>query len=580
MKKISVTLMVAALLFADTVFAQSIPDGVRDLYAQRYKGAKAIFENALASNPNNIEATYWLGQTYIEMDDIAGAKAVYEKALLASANAPLLLVGMGQVELKQNKIGEARQRFEAAITMTRSKKGDDPVILNAIGRAITNSYNTKDKTGGDINYAVEKLEAAALRDPKNAEIFLNLGNAIRKAKPGEGGGPAFQNYQKAVDANPNFPVPYFRMAQLFNTQRNWDLYEKYLNDALAKDPKFAPAYYDLYYYKLSRLDFAAAQDLATKFIANSDPDPQADHFKAQTSWAEKKYDDAINISKAIITRAGAQTKSRTYILIADSYLSKGDTLAARSYIDEFFARAKPDEITPIHYRIKADIYSAVPGQDDLVYSAYMDAVKSDTTVDGKVDLLKQAAALFRKKGLREKEADIMTTLIQTKSKPVINDYFDATRGYYFGLNYNKSLEMATKMKELYPNEIYGYEWTFNNQKVLDSNFTENKLIPAATEYFQFAEKDTAKYKRQYLAAAGFLLGYYANTAKDGVKALEYLDKMLLLDPTNESLLKIRPQVEKSAKQPAPKSSSTNGNGPAKTNPNGAVPKLEKDKNFG
>ena len=89
---------------------------------------------------------------------------------------------MGQVELNEKKVSEARQRFEAAITMTRGKKGDDPVILNAVGRAITNTYNTKDKTGGDINYAVEKLTAASLRDPKNADIFVNLGNAISQSK--------------------------------------------------------------------------------------------------------------------------------------------------------------------------------------------------------------------------------------------------------------------------------------------------------------------------------------------------------------------------------------------------------------
>jgi tetratricopeptide (TPR) repeat protein len=557
MKKISITLMVAGLLLVHALHAQSLQEGVNDIYAERYKSAKATFEKLIAANPNNIDATYWLGQTYIAMGDIAGAKGVYDKALLASANAPLVIVGMGHVELNEKKVSEARQRFEAAITMTRGKKGDDPVILNAVGRAITNTYNTKDKTGGDINYAVEKLTAAALRDPKNADIFLNLGNAIRKAKPGEGGGEAFTNYQKAAEANPNFPVPYYRMAQLFNTQRNWDLYEKYLNDAISKDPRFAPAYYELYYYKLSRLDFTAAQDMATKYIANSDPDPQADHFKAQTYWAEKKYDDAINISKAIITKAGAQTKARTYILLADSYLSKGDTVGARPYIDEFFTRAKPEEITPIHYRIKADIYSAVPGQDELVFNAYLDAVKADTTIEGKVELIKQGAALFRKKALREKEGDLIAMLVQTRPKLSINDLFDATRAYYFALAYPKSLEMASKMKESFPNEVYGYEWRFNNLKILDSSYTENKLIPAATEYFEFSQKDTAKYKKQYLAVAGFLLGYYANDAKDGAKALEYLNKMLLLDPTNESLLQIKPKLEKSAKQPGQKSSSSN-----------------------
>jgi len=557
MKKISITLMVAGLLVVHAIHGQSIQDGVNDIYAERYKSAKATFEKLIASNPNNIDAIYWLGQTYIGMGDIAGAKIVYDKALLASANAPLVIVGMGQVELNEKKISEARQRFEAAITMTRGKKGDDPVILNAVGRAITNTYNAKEKTGGDIDYAVQKLEAAAVRDPKNADIFLNLGNALRKARPGEGGGPAFTNYQKASDANPNFPVPYYRMAQLFITQRNWDLYEKYLNEAISKDPRFAPAYYDLYYYKLSRKDFAAAQDMATKYIANSDPDPQAEHFRAQTYWAEKKYDDAINISKAVMTKAGAQTKARTYILLADSYLSKGDTVSGRPYIDEFFARAKSEEITPIHYRIKADIYSAVPGQDELVYNAYLDAVKADTTTDGKIELIKQGAALFKKKGVREKEGDMLAMLVQTRPKLSINDLFDATRAYYFALAYPKSLEMASKMKENFPNEVYGYEWVFNNFKILDSSYTENKLIPAATDYFEFSQKDTAKYKKQYLASAGFLLGYYANEAKDGAKALEYLNKMLLLDPANESLLKIKPQLEKSVKQSSPKSSSSN-----------------------
>src|SRR5262249_25230256 len=151
----------------------------------------------------NIDATYWLGQDLIASGDVQSAREVYSKALMASANAPLLIVGMGNVELIENKANEANQRFEAAITMTHSKKGDDPVILNAIGRAITNVYTDKEKKG-NINYAIEKLEAAAQRDPSNAEIFLNLGNAYRKGKPGEGGGKAFENYKKANVANPNF----------------------------------------------------------------------------------------------------------------------------------------------------------------------------------------------------------------------------------------------------------------------------------------------------------------------------------------------------------------------------------------
>src|ERR1700704_3989960 len=122
MKKLSVTFLAAALLMITGIQAQTLAEGINDLYAERTKSAKAVFEKLLAANPNNIDATYWLGQTYIAMKDIAGARNIYSKALMASANAPLLIVGMGHVELNEKKTSEATQRFEAAITMTRGKK--------------------------------------------------------------------------------------------------------------------------------------------------------------------------------------------------------------------------------------------------------------------------------------------------------------------------------------------------------------------------------------------------------------------------------------------------------------------------
>ena len=76
MKKISITFLVTSLLLVGAVKAQSLQDGVNDLYAERYKSAKATFEKLLASNPNNIDATYWLGQTLMEMDDVPGAKSI------------------------------------------------------------------------------------------------------------------------------------------------------------------------------------------------------------------------------------------------------------------------------------------------------------------------------------------------------------------------------------------------------------------------------------------------------------------------------------------------------------------------
>jgi len=562
MKKISITFIVTGLLFVSAIQAQSIQDGVKDLYAERYKSAKATFEKLLASNPNNIDATYWLGQTHIAMEDTAGAKKVYEKALLASANAPLVIVGMGQVELMENKVSEARQRFETAITMTKGKKGNDPVILNAVGHAITEVYNDKKKIG-DINYAIQKLEEASKEKIKNgsllADIYLNLGDAYRKAKPGESGGLAYQNYQKSIDADPGFAVPYHRMAHLFNTQRNWDLYEKYLNDAVAKDQRFAPAYYDLYYFRLlNKQDFNGAEQYAKKFVENTDPDPQNDYLRCQTLWAKKDFDGSIACAKNIVSQAGTNVKARVYKLIADSYLQKKDTAAAKEFVDQYFAKAKPEELTAIDYQMKASVYSIIPGQEEVVFNSYMEGLKADTVLENKVELLKKGAEFFKNKGQREKEGDLLAALVQLKPKPTINEMFDVGRAYYFGGAHIKSYDAFTKFAEKYPDEVFGWEWKLNNAKIIDSTKQDSIAVPDALKLLQFSEKDTAKFKKQYISAASFLALYYANKANDKTKAIEYLKKWQIMDPVNKDAIQKNIDIlsKSGASGSQPKSSNT------------------------
>ena len=231
MKK-TVMIVAAGLFLATGLKAQTMQEGINHLYADRFKSAVGVFEKLLAANPNNIEASYWLGQTYLDMDQNDKARQLYDKALATSANAPLLLVGRGHVDLHDKKLNEAKQRFETALTMSRGKKGDDPVILTAIGRA---NVDAKD---GDLPYAIQKLEAAVQREPNNADIYMQLGNAYRKARPGEGGGQAYTNYKKALDVNPNFVVAYIRLAKLFEAQKNWELVLQNLNASIAKDPSF------------------------------------------------------------------------------------------------------------------------------------------------------------------------------------------------------------------------------------------------------------------------------------------------------------------------------------------------------
>jgi Flp pilus assembly protein TadD len=552
MKK-TVMIAVIGFLSAAGLKAQTLQEGVNHLYADRFKSAVSVFEKLLAANPNNIEATYWLGQTYLDMDKNDLARQLYDKALTASSNAPLVLVGRGHVDLLDKKAAEARQKFETAITMTRTKKGDDPVILNAVGRA------NVDAKEGDLAYAVTKLEDAVKRDDKNAEIYLNLGNAYRKAKPGEGGGQAFQNYKKALDVNPNFAVAYIRLAKLFEAQRNGELYLENLNKAVEVDTKFSLGYYELFYYYFFRQKYEDAEGYLKKFIDSKQPETYTEDQRmyAELCWARKDYTCAITKAENIITEMGEQTKPKVLKLLADSYLQKGDFENAKKYVDWYFKREKSDELIAFDYELKADIYSKIAGQEEALYAIYLEGVRVDTIVDNKIDILKKAAAYFKEKGQRDKEGDMWAKLVEVKPKPTLTDYFEAARSYYFGKKYPQSRDFALQMIEKYPAESFGYDWAYNNSQVMDTVKKDSIAVPDALKLFEFAQKDTVKFKAQYIKTARFLAVYYTNDARDKEKALEYLKKWQEADVANAPT--IQQYIDQLQKSPAAKPGTPRGN---------------------
>ena len=81
MRNIKIISLFVALLFSGNIlFAQTVDEGKRFLYYERYNSAKDVLSKLVNANPGNADAAYWLGQTYLGQEDINGAKAVYQKA--------------------------------------------------------------------------------------------------------------------------------------------------------------------------------------------------------------------------------------------------------------------------------------------------------------------------------------------------------------------------------------------------------------------------------------------------------------------------------------------------------------------
>jgi len=564
MKKTTLAFLITGLLAITGIKAQTLQEGINHLNADRFKSAIAVFEKLIATNPNNIEAIYWLGQTYFDDDNNAAGRQLYEKTLQSNGNAPLILVGLGHADLLDKKTNEARQRFEAALTATRGKKGDDPVILYAIGRA------NVDAKAGDVAYAIEKLEAAAAKDPKNAELFVQLGNAYRKAKPGEGGGQAYTNYNKALELNPSYAVADIRLAKLFETQKNWELVLKYLNEAVGRDAKFAPAYYELFFYYFLRQKYPEAEAQLQKYITVTDDQVANDYLYAQMCWGKKDFDCAITKATNVITAMGASTKPKVYKLLAYSYLDKKDYANAKKYADMYFAKEKPEQVIALDYKLKADIISQTGSTPDEVYATYMQGAAMDTVLTSKIDFLKQGAEYFKTKGdsiSRNTEGDIRLAIIKLKPNPGQRDFFDAGFAFYQGKNYTRADSIFAFYSQKWPDEIFGWQMEFSIKRAMDTSMALGLAVPPAIKYLEILERDTVKNRSTILTTAGYLAGYYANVAKDKTKALVYLRRMQSLDPTNETINNNIKILERPA--PAPRTGS---------NPRGAVaPKTDSPK---
>lgn len=556
MKKSAIVLFSALLSVG--ALAQNVQQGVNELYAERYQSAKSTFEKLIAANPNNIEANYWLGQTYIENNDINGAKAVYDKALTSSNNAPLILVGQGHVELLQGKAADARQHFETAINASKGRKGNDPNILNAVGHAIVESYSEQNKT--DLDYAIAKLNEAVQLAPTNPDINFNLGNAYRRKRDG---GNAVQAYTKAG----NFAPALFRIGYIYESQKSlrqpndWDIVLDWYNKAIAADPKFAPAYMRLYnYYLFGKQDFQTAESFANKYVSNSDPSIDNEYLVAQTKFVQNKFTEAIDIGKKIIAQTNSNPRARVYRLLAHSYMGNKDTTTACQYANQFFEKEKnEDNISAADYLMHAE--ACGKSNPNVILADIDKARQKDPEQAARV--LKEALDDAKKAGNKLLEGELSLILYAMQGKNANPQNLIAI-GVAFaqGGQLPKADSIFQAYNKTYQDSIYGYYWSGRLHAQIDSTMEKGLAVPDYEQVLRVALMDPTRstYKSLGVSAAGYLAGYYNNIKADKATALSYVKKGLTIDPENQTLK----QYEAALSKPSPQQKTSTSNNAAKT----------------
>ncbi len=542
-------LFIAVFLFGAIAKAQTLDEGKKFMYYERYASAKSVFEKLVAANANNIDAVYWLGQAMIlgDNNDVAGAKSLYQKTLMNNSNAALLLAGMGHVELLEGKQQDARNRFETAVSLTQGKNKD---VLNAIGFANVQA----DK--GDAEYAVQKLrQATEIKKMADPDVWANLGDAYKKLIQG---GPAQTAYEAALALNPAYARAAYRIGKIYQTQGaiQKDIYMRYYDEAIAKDPAYAPVYENLYQYYYD-IDVNKSAEYLEKFLATTDKDPRKDcYFRASMAYARGMFQEAVNTGMGCVSSGGADgPEPNVYAIIAYAYDKMNDSVSSKKYFETFFQKQKPDKIEGKTYITYAKVLLKFPDSTnatDSVAAIYIEkALALDSTDKGKTDLLKSAATQYEAKKKYCQAAKWYNRIVMLKKEPTKTDLYYSGYNYFRCGDYPAAINVFNIYSQKFPEDPFSYYMCGKSNWAIDSTLERGLANDCFQKAIEMAQKDSVKNKAQLIGSCKYFV-VYSVFKKDKVAATSYIDRILALDPADAESLENKRILSGSPAAPAPK----------------------------
>jgi tetratricopeptide (TPR) repeat protein len=263
---------------ADPSTSASVDSARSDFEAGRYDDAVSVLESAIAAEPADASAAYWLGRARLEKRDYHGAVDALTRAVkLQPVSAEYhrwLARAAAEVADREHSLGAARrvrQELEHAVRI-------DPDDV-AARRDLEGFYlEAPWFIGGGESKALTQVDAIASLDP----IAGHLARALywmHKKDPAR----ARNEYTAAVDAHPEDVTPYLEAAVFYESTND----AAGLRSVIRLAEQVNPREPQLMYYRgvlgaLAHAGLARARDSLTRYLAQvprrSDrPDPAAAH---------------------------------------------------------------------------------------------------------------------------------------------------------------------------------------------------------------------------------------------------------------------------------------------------------------
>jgi tetratricopeptide (TPR) repeat protein len=261
--------------------------GKRKLKAKEYQGAVNEFSQALASNPNDIDALAGRAEAYFWLNDFPQAIQDFDAVLERNPNNPTFFLHRGYAH------GEQKEHDKAIADYTEAIRLDPQYAYAYNNRGYSyNSLGEYDQAIPDLNEAIRLDPQYALAYVNRADSYINLGEydqaiadcntAIlldsREARAYINRGfiynalgeddRAIADYTEAIRLNPEDPDPYYNRGNSYYQLKEYEQAIADYTQAVLFNPQYADAYYNrgfsyfiLREYDRAREDFQKSADL-------------------------------------------------------------------------------------------------------------------------------------------------------------------------------------------------------------------------------------------------------------------------------------------------------------------------------
>lgn len=495
--------------------AQSIDEAKDFIAHERYKSAENTLHTLLQQKPDQAEAWYWLAESYIAQNESNNAADSLQKAIALSGQ-PYYQVAYGSILLQQGKADSAQNYFSQALSETKEK---DAGILAAIARAEVEAPK------GNIPYALELIEKAQKRDKKDISLVILKGDAYSRQ---HNGSEAYKAYTDATNRDSKNAVAYTRIGDIFLTQKNSEIYLDYYNKAVAADPTYAPAWYQLYQYYFYH-DPSRAMEYFDHYNSNTDKDIKNKYAYTDLLYLTKKYPEAIENANQLLGQPNGQP--RLYKLLAYSYEGLKDTSKAITNMNLYFTHEADSNFIAKDYESMAAWQQGNMDSAMFYYSKAVDLVKDSAA---RYAYFKKLADMSEKNKNYSAQALWLGKYNSHNDRATNLDLFNWGLANFRAGQYEGADSVFGKYTEKYPEQGFGYYWRARANVAIDTAMEKGLAIPHYQKLVEIISKDStnATNKKWLVEAYAYMAAYETNTKKDYPQAISYFEKLLAIDPNN------------------------------------------------